>query len=179
MHGLKNGGVGANVGPWSHAQSAHEPRHQVGQDVTEEIGGHDHVELLWIQHQLHGTGIDDDRFHPNAALIFQLVKLLRGLEEYARQCLHYIGLVDDGDLLATRRNRVGKGVVEQATAAGAGIDAGGHRNRMRVIIDLHEVLVADVESFEILADDDQVDILEAASGDERSSGTQIRVEFEL
>ena len=70
-------------------------------------------------------------------------------------------------------------VFEQATAAGARVDAGGHGHGMRVVVDLHIVLVADVEAFEVLAHHHQVNLVEAATGDHGERRAQVGVELKL
>jgi hypothetical protein len=74
--------------------------------------------------------------------------------------------VHDRDLLAAGRDRVLERELEQAAAALARVDAGGHRDGVRVVVDLHVVLVADVEALEVLAHDDEVDVVEAAARDD-------------
>ena len=62
-----------------------------------------------------------------------------------------------------------EGELQQAPAALARVDAGRHRDGVRVVVDLNVVFVADVQALEILAHDDQVDVLEAAA-----PGTSVR-----
>ena len=69
--------------------------------------------------------------------------------------------------------------LEQPAAALAGIDAGGHGDRVRVVVDLDVMLVADVQALEVLAHHHQVDIVEAAAGNQRACRAQVRVQLEL
>ena len=62
---------------------------------------------------------------------------------------------------------------------GAGVDAGGHGHRVRVVVDLHVVLVADVQPFEVLAHHHQVDVVEAAARNDGARRPQVGVELEL
>jgi acyl-CoA hydrolase len=178
VHGLEDGRVGADVGAGRHAQPAHQPGHQVGQDVAEEVGRDQHVELPGIQHQLHRAGVDDHRFQLEAALVLAFVEVEARLQEDAGQRLHDVGLVHDADLAPPRGHRVLEGELQQPAAAGARIDAGGHGHRMRVVVDLHVVLVADVQAFEVFAHHHEVDLVEAAAGDQRQRRAQVGVELE-
>ena len=76
------------------AEAADQPGHQVGQDVAEQVGRDDHVELPRVQHQLHGAGVDDAVVHRNPALVF-LRDLACRFQEHAGQRLQHVGLVDD------------------------------------------------------------------------------------
>jgi hypothetical protein len=104
------------------------------------------------------------RLDLDLALVGLLVHLLGGFLEDAGQRLHDVGLVHDGDLLAPGGNGVLEGEVQDVPAARAGVDAGGHGHGVRVVVDLHVVLVADVQAFEVLAHHHQVDVVEAATG---------------
>jgi hypothetical protein len=74
---------------------------------------------------------------------------------------------------------MGKRELEQPPAALAGVHAGGHGHGVGVVVDLNEVLVTDVQTLEILAHDHEIDIVEAAAGDEGTCRTQIRVQLEF
>src|SRR5690606_36852534 len=60
VHRLEDGVLLADVGARGDAETAGEAGHQVGEDVAEQVGGHQHVERLGVAHQLHGGGVDDD-----------------------------------------------------------------------------------------------------------------------
>ncbi len=72
-----------------------------------------------------------------------------------------------------------EGELQQTAAALAGVDAGGHRDRVRIVVDLNVVLVADVQSLEVLAHHHEVDVVEAAARNERARGAQIGVQLEF
>jgi hypothetical protein len=59
VDGFEDRGVFADVGAWGHAQTADQAGHFVRQDVAEQVGRHQHVELPRVEHQLHGAGVDD------------------------------------------------------------------------------------------------------------------------
>ena len=83
------------------------------------------------------------------------------------------------DLLAAGGDRVLEGELQQPAAALARVDAGGHGDGVRVVVDLNVVLVADVQAFEILAHHHQVDVVEAAARNQRARRTQVCVQLEL
>ena len=72
-----------------------------------------------------------------------------------------------------------EGKLEQAPTSGAGIDAGGDGHGVRVVIDLHKMFVADIQTFEVLTHDHQVDLVESAARNDGQGRPKIRVEFEF
>ena len=58
MTGLKHGGFGSDVRRRGHPQPADQSGCQVGEDVTQQILGHDQVESLRVTDQLHGGSVD-------------------------------------------------------------------------------------------------------------------------
>ena len=179
MHGFEYGGVGADVGAGGHSQAAHQARDQVGEDVAEQVGGHQHVELPRVQHQLHGAGIDDDGVQDETALVLAFVEFLSRLEKDSGQGLHDIGLVHDGHFLAAGRDGVLEREFQQAAAALTRVDARGHGDGVRVVVDLDVVLVPDVQAFEVFAHDHQIDLVEAAARDQSARGAQVGVQLEF
>ena len=99
VHRFEDRGLLADIGAGRHAEAADQARHLVGQNIAEEIGGHDHIELPRVHHELHGAGIDDTIVHRDPAFIF-LGDVAANFEENAGQRLQHVGLVNDGDLLA-------------------------------------------------------------------------------
>ena len=75
MDGLEHGRALADVAPGNHPQAADEAGAQVGNDVAEQVGGHDDVELFRPHHQLHAAVVDDQ-------LVVLDVRILRG--DFAR-----------------------------------------------------------------------------------------------
>ena len=131
----------ADVRARRHAEPAHQPGDQVGQDVAEEVGGDDHVELPRVEHELHRAGVDDPVVACDPALVL-LRHLARGLEEEAGQRLQHVGLVDDRDLLAAVLHRVVERELGDPPRPGARVHAGGDRHRVRVAVDRDVVLEA-------------------------------------
>ena len=72
-----------------------------------------------------------------------------------------------------------EGELEQPAAALARVDAGGHRDGVRIVVDLDVVLVPDVQALEILAHHHQIDVVEAAAGNQRARRAQVGVQLEL
>lgn len=77
----------------------------------------------------------------------------------------------DRDALAAMAQRVFEGVLRDPPAASAGVDPGADRDGMRIVADRHVVLERDVQTFEVLADQHQVDILVAPAGQDGSPAT--------
>ena len=75
--------------------------------------------------------------------------------------------------------RVFESKVQDAAAAGAGVDAGGHGHGVRVVVDLHIVLMADVQAFEVLAHHHQVDVVETPAGHQGARRPQVGIELEF
>ncbi len=176
MHRLEDGGGLADIGARRHAQPAYQAGDLVGQDVAEQVGTEQHVELPGIEHELHGAGIDDAIVHLHAARIV-LRHLARGFQEDAGQRLQDIGLVHHGDLLALVLDRVLERKAGDAPAGVARIGAGGHGYRVRVIAHGDVVIVRHVEAAHVLAHQHQVDILEAARH-QRARGPYVGEEVE-
>src|SRR5665213_987987 len=72
-----------------------------------------------------------------------------------------------------------KGVFQQAPTAGPGVNAGGHCQRVRIVVDLYIKFVANVEPFQILTHTDQIDVFETATGNQRTRRAQIGIQLEL
>ena len=136
-----------------------------------------HVELPRVEHQLHRARIDDAVVDGNASFV-GLRDVARGLEEDAGQRLQHVGLVHDRDLLPTVAHRIVERVLRDATGTRARVHARGDRHRLRIVVDRDEVLECDVEAFEVLADQHEVDLVVAAR-EQRACGADVRVELEL
>ena len=171
MDGLEDRRIGADVAAGCHAEAADQPRDEIRENVAEQIGGHQDVELPGIQNQLHRTGVDDHGFQRKPALVFLFIECKAGLEEDPGQRLHDVGLVDDRDFLAPRCDRMFEGEFQQPSAALARIDPGRHGDRMRIVVDGDVMLVADVEPLEVLTHDDEIDVVESTARDDRARGT--------
>src|ERR1700733_13925293 len=160
MHGFEYRRIGANIGTRRHSQAAHQARDQVGQNVAEQIGGHQHVELPWVQHQLHRAGIYDDRVEDEPALVLSFVEFQSRLQKDAGQHLHDVGLVHDGHLLAACCNGMVEREFQETAAALARVHARGHGDGVRVVVDLNVVLMSNVQALQVLAHDHQIDFVE-------------------
>ena len=178
MDGLKDCRAVADICTWGHAQAANKPGDQIGQDVAEKIGAKEHVELPRVQDQLHRAGIDDSLVHLDPAGV-SLADLSRRLQKDTRQRLHDVGLVDDGHLLSAVFQRVVEGKLSNAAAAMSGVHAGTDRDGVRVVADGDEVLEADIQAFEVLPNEHEVDVFESASGNHRLRRPDVREELKL
>ena len=105
MHGFEDRSIRSDIGARRHAKAPHQAGELIGQDVAEQIGGDDDVELPGIHHELHRAGVDDAIVHLDPALVF-LRDLVADFEKHAGQRLQDIGLVHDGDLLAPILERI-------------------------------------------------------------------------
>ena len=63
MNGLEDRGVGTDIGALRHAKPPNQACKLIGKNVTEQICGHNDIELPWIYHELHRAGIDDPVVH--------------------------------------------------------------------------------------------------------------------
>ncbi len=179
MHGFEDRGVGANVGAGRHSQSPDQSGHQIGENVAEQIGGHQDVELPGVEHELHRAGVDDDRFQFKAAFILAFVQLQGGLQKNTGQGLHDVGFVHDRDFFPPGCNGMRKRKFQQAPAALSRVDSRRHGHSMRVVVDLDVVLVPDVQTLEIFAHHHQIDVVESAARNQRARGAQIGIQLEL
>jgi hypothetical protein len=151
---LEDGVLGADVGPGDDAEAADQAGAEVGQDVAVEVLGDDDVEPVRVAHHVHGGGVDDDLLELDGGVAGG--HAAGAVEHQAVGHLHDVGLVHRGDAAAAVLGGVLEGVLGDAGAALVGdeLDALGYPGED------HD-LVARVEVFRVLADDDQIDALEA------------------
>ena len=178
MHCLEDRALLADVGTRRGSQPAYQSRDQIREDVAEQVGRHDHVELPWVQHELHRAGIDDAVIEGDPALVL-LGNLARGLEEDAGQRLQHVGLVDDGDLLAAELQCVVEGEARYPPRSLPRVDARRDSHRMRVVADGDVVFEGDVETLQVLPDQHEVDVLESPTRHQRVRRAQVGVEVEF
>ncbi|CEE61328.1 hypothetical protein XAC2852_200040 [Xanthomonas citri pv. citri] len=176
VHGFEDRRVQTDVGARRQAQAADQAGAQVGDDVAEQVGGHDDVELLGTHHQLH-AGVVDDHF-----LEFDF-RILRGhiachLQEQARGRLDDVGLVHGGDLLAAGALGQLEGVAHDALGALAGDPGAGERG---LAILGHRLAFAQIRTFGVFADRDQVNAVGKTrlGVRERLGRTHVGVQVEL
>ena len=152
MDSLINARFISDVGAGREAQATHQTGAQVADDVTVEVGGDQHVELLRALHQLHAQGIDDAVVGLDVGVI--LGHFAEGAQEQAVGQLHDVGFVHSGDLFAAVFPGVVKGKAADLLAGRAGdeLDAVGD------VVGEH-VLDALIQVLGILAHDDEVNVL--------------------
>ena len=146
--------------------------------MSEEVGGDDDVELPRVEHQLHGAGVHDSLVDFQLARV-RLAYLERGLPKDAGQSLEDVCLVHHGDLAPLVPDGVVEGEFGDPAAFGARVDARGDRHRLRVIADSEVVLPGDVQPFQVLTHQHDVDVLVASAGDKRARRPQVGIEAEL
>ena len=100
------------------------------------------------------------------------------VEEQSLRVLQDVRLVDERHLLAAVLLRVVERVPDDALRAGARDERDRLGGRARVAADLDVVLVADVQPFRVLADQDDVDVVVAAALRDRVRGPHVGVELE-
>src|SRR6266540_4892649 len=155
-----------------------EARDLVGENVAEEIGRHDDVELPWIEHELHRAGVDDALVDFEAVAV-ALADLSRGLEEDAGKRLHDVRLVHDRDFPALVAHGVIEGELGDSDAARARIDPRADRYRMRIVADGDVVLVSHVQPLGVFPHHYEVDVFIAAARDQRARRPDVGIEMEF
>ena len=110
------------------------------------------------------------------AFVFALVQLQTSFQEDTRQRFHDVGFVHDGDLFSPRRHRMLKRVFQQTAAARTGVDTRGHGHSMRVVVDLHVMLVADVKAFQVFAHHHQINLVKPATRHNGAGRAQVGIQ---
>ena len=175
MDGLEDGRFLADIGAGCHAEATDEACGKVAEDVTEQVGGHDHVELIRIDDHLHGHVVNDLVLELDVAVF--LADLASDFEEESGELLEDVRLVDDGDLLAAVRSGVVESEATDALHGVARVDADGHGSH---VVRPHPMFHLCVEAFGVLAYGDDVQT-GVATGDavKRDGGAEVGVEIEL
>src|SRR5207302_4229329 len=141
----------SEVGSGNKAQAADEGGAEIGQDIAVEIFHEQHVVLVGVHHQLHAGIVHDVLAVGNLGILFG--DIARAAQEQAVRKLHDVGLVDGVNLLALVLARI----LERELG-----DAGGSlfRDDFQALDYAwnHFMLDAGIQTFGILAHDDQVDI---------------------
>src|SRR5215213_9048704 len=81
--------------------------------------------------------------------------------------------MDERHLLAPVLHGVVEGKADNPFAACPGVDAGGDGHGVRVLADGNEVFEGDIKAFEVLAHEDEVNVIEAAPGVQGGLGQRI------
>ena len=175
MHRLEDGRVLADVRARGEAQTPDQAAGQVAEDVAEQVGGDEHVELVRVLDQLHGAVVDDH-------LLELDVRVLRRqpparLEEQAARALEDVRLVHQRQPPALVLLHVVEGVLDDPLAPLAGDDRDALGGRA-LVVDV--VLDAGIEALRVLADHHQIDAaVSRLDAGEAPCRAHVRVEIEL
>ena len=171
---LEDRGVLAEVRARRHPEAADHAGGEVGEDVAVQVREHEHVVLLRPLDELHAHVVHDPVVELDVAVLVR--DLARNAQPEAVGELHDVRLVHGRDLAAAVAARVVEGELEDAARAGDGDrldrDAGVAPAELPALrfdpVDQllgvgRALLVLDpgVEVLGVLADDDQVDVVEA------------------
>ena len=141
------------------AEAAHQAGAQIADDIAEQVGGDNHVELVGIHHQLHAGGVDDHLLATDVGVFGG--HLARNLQEQAGHGFEDVGLVHQGDFFAASRPRQFEGVARYALAALAGDhDLGFGRRSALAGLRIRR----QVSALGVFAYGDDVDVVEAPHG---------------
>src|SRR2546423_49686 len=162
------------------AETSGECRAEIRDDVAEEIGRHDDVELLRLQDHPHGRRVDVHRLAPDIAEL-----LAELLEDVAPDLLDRNGvrLVDESDVLLPVLSRELEGVADDPLDARP---REAHRNARDLLrcTDGRALSFLRVCVFGVLADDRHVNLVRALSPERgqaivvENDGAQVHVEVE-
>src|SRR3954454_13816637 len=130
-----------------------------------------------VHDQLHRTGVDNAVVHFDPTFVF-LSDVPPRLKEDPGQGFEDVRLVDDRYFLAAVLQRVVESKADDPLTLFTCVDALRDGHRMRIIADRDKVLESDVEAFEVLAHEHDVDVLIAPARDHGASRPQIGVEAE-
>ena len=159
MHRLEDRRVGADVCAGRKTQTADQTRTQVRDDVAEQIGRDQHVELPRVQHKLHAGVVDDHLVVLDVGILRR--HLARDLEEQSRGRFQDVRLVHDRDFLALRAAREFERVPHDALGA---LACDLLRQRRGIAVGRDLLAFADIRAFGIFAHGEDVDVLVARFG---------------
>lgn len=87
--------------------------------------------------------------------------------------------MDHSDLLAPISQCVFEGIDEDAVRAVPGIDARRDRYGVGIAANWDVVLEGNAKTFEVFAYNDEINVVEASTGDQRARGTNVGIEMEF
>ncbi len=115
------------AGRWQHPQRSGQHRGTIGQDITEQVVGQDHVKLLGRTHQLHRAIIGIHMAQLDIGILSQMH--FRDHVAPQNAAFHHIGLLHGADLVATPTRKL-KGSASDAGNFGFGIALGVDANAL-------------------------------------------------
>jgi len=163
--------VGVEVAARRHAHAPLQDAGEVGDDVAEHVGGHDHVVGVGVLHHPHAAGVDVVVVGLHVGVVLGHL-LERPPPEVVAEREH-IGLGDERERLlgAVPLPRVVEGPADAPLAALPRVDRLLHGHLVgRALLEI--AADAAVEVFGVFADDDEVDVLRAAAGQRRLHARQ-------
>ena len=190
MAGLTNGKAVTDVGTRHETQTAHQSGSAVGQDVSVQVGGHDHVVILGLAEELVHHRVDDLLLDVHGRETLRGQGLARRLPEETVRLRQDVGLVGDGhhgvgagglhgnhvaDLLATQGNLSGDGGNAGRCLLGDPLDGLGNL----AVGGFLGLFVLDVEVLGVLPDNDHVDGVTAVLAAGGLDRTHVGVEVHL
>ena len=104
MRGLEDCNVIANVAGCREPKAAHQPGEGIGENVPEQVRGHDHVVLFRILIQPHQLRVDVRGPERNAGIILR--DFLGDFFHHAGGFPHHVGLLADGHPLEAALLRI-------------------------------------------------------------------------
>ena len=175
VHGFEHRTLVTNVGAGRQAQAADQPGTEIRQDIAEQIGGYDDVEILRLHHELHGTGIDDQLFV--LEIIVLLGQLAAHFEKQPRGGFHDVGLVRQRHLLASARACHLEGELEDALALFTSND----RQGLGALAVLgHGLALTGIHAALVFTDSDDVEIVVARfRARQADGGPHVGIQIEM
>src|SRR5690606_2994359 len=159
-----------DVGARRYAQATGQTGHEVGEDVAEEVGGHQDVEAARVTDQAHRGRVYDDVVRLDVRVLLPGDGHHRLEEETGGQRQH-VGLVDDGDpALALPR------LLHRHAGDPLRCPAGHDRVSDRQVP--VAPLLLDVQAFRVLADHEHVDARDAVRERARARRPEVREQVE-
>ena len=149
---------GIEISARSNTHATLDGRTEVGDNIAEQVVGHDHIEPLGVLHHPHACGVHMGII-PFDVGIFGLAYLVEGTLPEIEGVSQHICLAAEGErlFLVTLAGHL-ESEPEAAFHSLAGVDGFLHRDLVWRAL-LHEAAAAHIQALGILADHDKVDVL--------------------
>ena len=153
MHCLKHCTLLTDVGARRDAQAADEARAEVAHDVAVQVLCEHHIKARWVLHHAHACGVDDHLVVADVWIV-RVMHFTRTANEQTVRQLHDVCFVKHRDALATAFARIAKRIVRDIARRTLSRDLDACHHALRDF-----VFDARVQTFGVLANDHEVDIL--------------------